>query len=140
MFGNDSLPPIDTGVALREDITPFEQVGIKDGQIYTPLFTRPLNTGHVPGAKVLMPFILYHFIECTWGACYNSIYFNLLVPHLDSAVVLDYVLRSPVVNGISEVVDGLSRPKIYGELSSRLFGVKSLTIHQYLVETFGQSS
>ena len=61
------------------------------------------------------------------------------VPHLDSAVVLDCVLRSPVVHGISEVVDGLSRPKIYGELSSRLFGVKSLTIHQYLVETFGQS-
>jgi len=28
------------------------QAGIKDGQIYTPLFTRPLHTGHLPGAKV----------------------------------------------------------------------------------------
>ena len=126
-------------MALPEDITPFEQAGIKDGQIYTPLFTRPLHTGHLPGAKVYMPFILCHFIECTWGACYNSIYFNLLVPHLDSAVVLDYVLRSPVVHGISEVVDGLSKPRIYGELKSRLLGVKSLTIHQYLAETFGPS-
>lgn len=27
---NKCLPPIDTGVALSEDITPFEQVGLKD--------------------------------------------------------------------------------------------------------------
>ncbi len=51
---NKCLPLIDTGVALREDITTFEQAGIKDGQIYIPLFTRPLHTGHLPGAKVCL--------------------------------------------------------------------------------------
>ena len=84
-----------------------------------------------------MPFIFYHFVECTRGACYNSIYFNLLVPNLDSAAVLDYVLRSPVIQGIPEVVDGVSKPRMYGELHSRLMSVKSPIIRQYLADTFG---
>ena len=84
-----------------------------------------------------MPFIFYHFIECTWGACYNSIFFNLLVPHLDSAAVLDYALRSPVIHGTAEVVEGVPKPKMYGQLHSRLMGVKSSIIREYLVDTFG---
>ena len=136
---NKCLPPIDTGVALSEDLTPFEQVGLKDGQIVTPLFTRPLPSSLVPGAKVYMPFILFHFIECTRGACYNSIFSNLLLLHLDNVAVLDYVLRSSVVHGDAKVVDGVSKPKMYGELHSRLKGVKSSTIHKYLADTFGEA-
>lgn len=86
-----------------------------------------------------MPFVLYHFVECTWGACYNSIYFNLLVPHLDSTAVLDYVLRSRVIRGIEEVADGVPKPKMYGELHSRLMGVKSPVIRQYLAAAFDTS-
>jgi hypothetical protein len=126
------LQPIDTGVALDEDIRPFEQAGLKDGEIFTPLFTRPMRPDHVPGAKVYMPFILYHFIECTRGACYNSIYFNLLVPHFDCAVVLDYILRSPVIHGDSQTTNDILKPRIYSELHSRLMNVESSIIHQYL--------
>jgi len=130
------LPPIDTGVALSEDIIPFEQAGLKDNEIFTPLFTRPLPMHLVAGAKVYMPFVLYHFIECTRGACYNSIYFNLLVPHLDSVSVLDYVLRSPVVHGDSEISADIPRPKMFDDLCSRLKAVKSPVIQRYLAENF----
>lgn len=126
------LHPIDTSVPLDEDIKPFEQAGLKDGEIFTPLFTRPMQPNHVSGAKVYMPFILYHFIECTRGACYNSIYFNLLVPHFDSIGVLDYILRSPVIHADSKTTNDVPKPRIYGELHSRLMNVKSSTIHQYL--------
>jgi|SRR5208337_1946509 len=126
------LHPIDTGVALGEDIKLFEKAGLKDGEIFTPLFTRPMQPNHVPGAKVYMPFILYHFIECTRGACYNSIYFNFLVPYLDTVAVLDYILRSPVIHGGSETINDVPKPQIHGELHSRLMNVKAPTIHQYL--------
>lgn len=131
------LPPIDTGVAASDDLSSFERDGLADGQISTSLFTRPLHASLVPGAKVYMPFILYHFIECTRGACYNSIFFNLLVPHLDSVPVLDYVLRSPVVRGLSEMSDDVPKPKMFGDLYARLMNVKSPVIQRYLTETFG---
>jgi hypothetical protein len=124
---------------MREHVPSSNRDGVKDGQIVTPLFTRPFHSSIVPGAKVYMPFILCHSIECTGAACYNSIYLNLLVPHLDSVAVLDYVLRSSVVHGDAEVVDGVSKPQIYGELRSRLMDVKSSTIHQYLADTFGEA-
>jgi hypothetical protein len=133
---NKCMPLVDTGVALSEDINPFELVGIKDGKVFEPFFTRPLHSSHIPGAKVYMPFVLYHFIECTWGACYNSIYLNLLVPHLNSVSVLDYVLRSPVVQSDSQFAEDSSQPKMYGNLYSRLLGVESTDIKKYLAETF----
>jgi hypothetical protein len=47
------LPSIGTGVPLGEDLKPFEQAGLKAGEIFTPLFTRPVQPNHVAGAKVL---------------------------------------------------------------------------------------
>ena len=129
---NKCLIPIDTGVSLAEDIKPFEQAGLKNGEIFTHLFTRPIQSDCVSGARVYMPFILHHFIECTRGACYNSIYFNLLVPYFDSVAVLDYILRSSVIHGDPKAANDVLKPKIYSELNSRLMNVKSSSIQQYL--------
>jgi hypothetical protein len=131
------LPTIDTGVAVGTSLACFERDAIKDGEISTPFFTRPVPSSHLSGAKVYLPFILYHFIECNYAACYNSIYQNLLVPHLDSISVLDYVLRTPVVEGFSESLKGIPQPKMFSELYFRLLNVKSPVIQQYLNDTFG---
>jgi hypothetical protein len=49
---------------------------------------------------------------------------------------LDYVLRSPVVAGDSVLEDGIPAPKIFPELLSRLRGVRSPNIQQYLALRF----
>lgn len=154
------LPPVDTGVSTSESPTPLEQAvlaGHESNSTYlvdshpnestptvcslivsgSPVFTKPLPQRFVSGAKVYAPHILTHFIECTWGGCYNSIYQNFLVPHFDSANVLDYVLRTSVVCGDIVLEDGIPLPKMYPELLSRLRAVRSPNIQQYLAHRFG---
>ena len=43
-----------------------------------------MTVSRISTAKVFMAQILYHFIECTWGGCYNALYTNVLIPHLDA--------------------------------------------------------
>jgi len=133
------LPPIDTGVAISEDLAPFERDGIRDRNIDHSFLASPLADSHAPGAKAYMPFILHEYISCTYGPCFSSMHENVLVPYLDSTSVLDYVLRSPVVYSASEARDrnDIPRPKVYPELFTWLMRVKSSAIQQYLVRTFG---
>ena len=84
-----------------------------------------------------MPHILHHFIECTWGGCYNALYWNVIVPHLDSTDVLDYVLSSSAIHAATDVETGATGARIYAELRRRLNGVQSEKICQYLSENFG---
>lgn len=130
------LPPVDTGVPVTEDISGFE----KELTIYAPhnlVIRPPLAANRIAGAKVYAPHILIHFIECTWGGCYNSIYENFLLPHFDSAKALDYALRSPVVRSEIVVEDGIPALKMYPELLSRLRNIRSANIKKYLAERFG---
>ncbi len=88
------------------------------------MFWPPLSPNRARTAKVFMPHILHHFIECTWGGCYNALYLNVIVPHLDSADVVDYVLRSSAIHPAT------------AELRCRLNGAQSAKIRQYLSENF----
>jgi hypothetical protein len=45
---------------------------------------------------------------------------------------LDYVLRNPVVRGDTVLENGITAPKMYPELLSRLRGIRSPNIQQYL--------
>ena len=83
-----------------------------------------------------MPHILHHFIDCTWGACYNALYSNVLMPYLDSVDVVDWVLHSSVIHTAPDVVTGKTGARIYGELRWRLNGVQSEKIRQYLADNF----
>jgi hypothetical protein len=131
------LPEIDTGANAND---PFDEIdGAEQGnfEFNATLFWPPLTQRRVLTAKVFMPHILYHFIECGRFSCYNSILENVLVPHLDSVAVLDYVLKSPVVHpAAGDVVVGKTGAKIYGELGHRLNQVKSPIIRKYLAENF----
>ncbi len=129
-------PDLDTGVPATIDISAFERYAICDGKFRVSSVVRPLPAKLVAGVKVYMPQILYHFIECTWGGCFNSIYKNCLVPHLDSPEVVDYVLRTPVVKPCDDLLVGDNGARVYGELMSRLQGISSLAIADYLSREF----
>jgi hypothetical protein len=83
-----------------------------------------------------MPHVLHHFIEWSRFSCYNSVLTNVLVPHLDSVDVLDYVLKSPIVRPSGDSVLGKTGVRIYAEFRNRLNQVKSDKIRQYLAENF----
>ena len=40
---------------------------------------------------------LRHFIDCNWGACYNTLYRSVIKPHLDDIEVVKKVLKSDVI-------------------------------------------
>jgi hypothetical protein len=155
------LPTLITAVRLEEDLAPFERAALvaRDTKPTTSLLdlldsdqvagwepsgphdfvflAEPLDPACIPGVKIYMPFILYHYIECAWGPCYSSLFANVIRPHLESVEVLEYVLRSPVVRddtGQHTLQDG---PKMYRELYDQLSRVRSPDIRRYLADTFG---
>ena len=129
-------PDVTTGIPATESIKCFQKTAIWDGRFDFSVVTRPLKSDSLAGAKVYMPQVLHHFIDCTWGGCYNSIYINFLVPHLDCPDVVDYVLRSPVIHDGPNVIRSSGGARIYGELLRRLHGVASARIKAYLDATF----
>ncbi len=129
------LPAVDTGVPVSENIEDFQKA-LTVYAAHNLVISAPLTQSHITGARVYAPEILMHFIECTWGSCYNSIYLNFLVPYFSSVAVLDYVLRSPVLVGAEVMQEGVPAPKIFGDLLFRLQGVKSPEIQRYLKATF----
>ena len=133
---NHCLPPVDTGVSTSEAFDPVEGAESGNVEFNASLFWPPLSPNRARAAKVFMPHILHHFIECTWGGCYNALYLNVIVPHLDSAEVVDYVLRSSTIHPATNVVTGKTGARIYAELRCRLNGAQSAKIRQYLSENF----
>ncbi len=135
---HECTPPLDTGVAVSENIEAYKSRGLtKSGGLNFSFAANPVARRYGAGGKVFMPFILYHFIECSWGGCYNSLFNHVIVPDLDAVDVLKYVLRSPVVFESGHSTASLLPPKMYAELYSRLVQVKSPAIREYVVSQFG---
>ena len=134
-------PKLDTSVSSSEDIAPFQDCVFRNGilgfsfliESRDELLPAPL----IPGAKVYMPHIVYHFVRCLWPACYLTLYRKVLVPHLDCPAVLDYVLRSNAIYQSPDMVTGRSGARIYAELHHYLRGVSSCAIQDYLQTEFG---
>ncbi len=133
---NRCLPPVDSGVPSSESFDPVAGAESGNVEFNASLFWPTLSPNRVRTAKVFMPHILHHFIECTWGGCYNALYSNVIVPHLDSTDVLDYVLRSSAIHSATDVEKGTTGARIYAELRRRLNCVPSAKIRQYLSENF----
>jgi hypothetical protein len=87
--------------------------------------------------KVQMIHILNHFIECTWGAHFNTMFEMLIKPYLTDPNTLDYVLRSEIINEEKEnVILGITGAKIYPELNYYLLNVDSVEVKKYLLKEF----
>lgn len=85
--------------------------------------------------KSQMVYILKHFIECTWGSHYNTVFKKLIKPYLDNPLVLDYVLKSEIIKD-KNIVIGKTGAKAYPELMNYLKRVDSPKIHEYLKQEF----
>jgi hypothetical protein len=121
---------------MSESFDPVEGAETGDVEFNDSLFWPPLSANRVRTAKIYMPHVLHHFIECTRGACYNALYTNVIVPHLDSVDVLDYVLQSSAISPASDVVTGKTGAHTFSELYRRLGGVQSEKVRRYLAENF----
>ena len=133
---NHCLPPVDTGVSTNKVFDPVEGAESGNVEFNASLFWPPLSPNRVRTAKVFMPHILHHFIECTRGGCYNALYSNVIAPHLDSPDVVDYVLRSSAIQPNTDMMMGKTGARIYAELHLRLNGVQSEKVRQYLANNF----
>lgn len=156
------LPVLVTDVRLDEDVTPFERAALRARDRKPPtslpglldpdsagewepggphdfvVLAAPLDPTCIPGARTYMPFILYHYIECTWGPCYSSLFAHVIRPHLASVEVLEYVLRSPVVRDDMSEANRPDEPRMYRELYHQLRQVRSATVRRYVTETFSR--
>jgi hypothetical protein len=80
--------------------------------------------------------ILVHYIGCTWGACYNTKFRELIKPYLDNVLLLDRILRSDVIKDKGNVQKGRSGARIFDSLLSQLRQCDSKEIREYLKEEF----
>jgi ssDNA-binding Zn-finger/Zn-ribbon topoisomerase 1 len=89
--------------------------------------------------KVQMIQILEHFISCTWGAHYNTLFDLIIKPYLTNPSILDYVLKGECVKeNRGNVIRGKTGAKIYPELLYYLKKVESDKIQNYLDIEFGK--
>jgi hypothetical protein len=132
----ECLPVIDTGVPASEELDNLRRDEAGTMEHNGSHFFPPMTPSRIATAKVFMGHILCHFIQCGWATCYNALYFNVLVPHLDAPEVLDYVLQGGLVHDGPGVEVGKSGAKLYPELRSRLQRVASVRIRQYLADNF----
>lgn len=84
--------------------------------------------------KVQMVEILNHFIECTWGAHYNTLFDRIIKVYLDDPTVLDFVLKSEVIK--KDIINGKSGAKMFPMLFEYLKTVNSQRIQNYLDDEF----
>ncbi|GAB4161738.1 MAG: hypothetical protein Tsb0033_19680 [Winogradskyella sp.] len=105
--------------------------------LISSLDTKPIQEQKViiKEIKSQMVNILKHFIECTWGSHYNTVFKRLIKPYLDNPFVLDYVLKSEIIKD-KNIVIGKTGAKAYPELLKYLISVDSLKIRDYLSNEF----
>ncbi|MEM0519588.1 hypothetical protein [Aequorivita flava] len=90
--------------------------------------------------KVQMIDILNHFIGCTWGAHYMTLFNKMIIPYLDDPKVLQFVLKGPVINdNKGNVFRGKSGTKMYEELYFYLKRVEAERFKDFLSSEFNRA-
>ena len=86
--------------------------------------------------KANMEKILEHYIVCTWGACYNTKFKELIQPYFDDVKLLDKILRSDLIKEGANVSVGKTGARIFDHLLFELRQCNSLEIKSYLNKEF----
>ncbi|MBZ0328275.1 MAG: hypothetical protein K8F54_11760 [Altibacter sp.] len=90
--------------------------------------------------KVQMVDILNHFIDCTWGAHYMTLFNKMIIPYLDDPKVLQFVLNGPIIDDSKgNVFRGKSGTKMYKELYFYLMRVEAERIRDFLFIEFNRT-
>lgn len=79
---------------------------------------------------------LAHFIECDWGAHYNSLYNDFILNFLDDLNVLKTVLKSEVIKEKDNVVVSQNGYKMYPELCEKLYDVHNQEVKDFLMKEY----
>jgi hypothetical protein len=80
---------------------------------------------------------LAHFIECTWGAHYNSLYKHFITLHLKDLNILKKVLSSDVIKeDKNNIIISQNGYKMFWALYKYLINIKSVEISGFLKEEF----
>ena len=83
-----------------------------------------------------MESIILHYITCTWGACYNTKFKELIQPYFNDAALLDKILRTEVIKDKGNLTIGKTGAKIYKDLYLKLLKCDNNSIKQYLRAEF----
>ena len=73
-----------------------------------------------------------HFIECWWGACYNTTSDKVIAPHFCSPALLHVMLRSSLIRDTPDVLHGHDGARVFPFLLSHLRKIKDPTVQTYL--------
>lgn len=68
---------------------------------------------------------LAHFIECSWGAHYNTLYKDFILVFLDDLNILKNILKSDIIKNNKNINTSKNGYKIYWELYCRLIKIPS---------------
>jgi hypothetical protein len=119
--------------------TPTIKYNIADGDhriILNGLRQTKTETELIEFIKTNMEAILVHYIGCTWGACYNTKFKELIKPYFDDVQLLDKILRSDLIKERPNVQKGRSGARIFDSLLFQLRQCESPEIRQYLFKEF----
>ena len=73
-----------------------------------------------------------HFIECWWGACFNTTSDKVIAPHFCSPALLHVMLRSSMIRDTPDVLQGHEGARVFPLLLSHLRKIKDPTVQAYL--------
>ncbi len=81
--------------------------------------------------------LLKHFIECSWGAHYNTVFDKLIVPYFSDLDVLKNFLSSDIIREDNNIVWSKNKEhKAYDLLLKYLRKIKDKNIHKFIVNEF----
>lgn len=91
----------------------------------------------VTAIKYNMGNYLAHFIECNWGAHYNTLYNEFILHYLDDLNILKKVLKSDVVRENGNLIVSKNGYKMFWELYCRLKkAANTIDLRNFLMSEF----
>lgn len=90
----------------------------------------------IPFIRSRMEGILIHYIECTWGTCYNTKFKELIRPYLNDPELLDKILRSEAIKDKPDTITGKTGARIFPDLLHQLMQCHETVIRNYLNKEF----
>jgi len=118
---------LDTGVPIRADLVEFLKiVGNRPDVQHWGGYVALDHTRFADAKRVYMPQALGHFIDCSWGGCYNGVYRKTIQP-IDT---LEYTTKTAVLpSGAWRTRGG---GLMYSDLYNRLLQVDDSIVAEHM--------
>lgn len=122
---------LDTGISSEVDLSEFlNRVGNRPDDQHWGGYVVLDHPRFADAKRVYMPQALAHFIDCTWGGCYNGAYERTIKPYLNSIEVVEYITRTCVMPGNAWRTRGGGL--MYDDLYHRLLTVDDQAVAEHM--------